>query len=188
MKKSWLILTVLFAAVIFGACSKKQVYEEEPYNRSKKASYENRIRYSSFAPFMYEDKFYAYYGLCKKVSGPDRQGYYEMEFKNGPKEGQTIKTKDVILKTRPARADEVKKGMAVLVNHWNPKVHNDDSRIDLWRKGVVYNLDKLSEGKVMLEFPFDRNDFMATKEVYLLDNIRIILKPEGVRDPRIFLD
>ena len=40
----------------------------------------------------------------------------------------------------------------------------------------------------MLEFPYDRNDFMATKEVYLLDNIRLILEPKGVRDPRIFLD
>lgn len=188
MKKSFLILAVLFTAVVFSACSKRQVYEEEPYNRSPEASYENRIRYSYFAPFMYEDKFYAYYGLCRKVSGPDKYGYYEMEFKNGPKQGETVKTKDVILKTRPARADELKKGMAVLVNHWNPKKHNDESRIDLWRKGVVYNLDKLNEGKVMLEFPFDKNDFMATKEVYFLDNIRIVLKPAGVRDPRIFLD
>lgn len=187
MKKSFLILAVLCTAVILGACSKKQVYEE-PYNRSPKASYENRIRYSVFAPFMYEGKFYAYYALGKKVSGPDKQGFYEVEFKNGPKEGQRIKTQDVVLKTRPAQASELKKGMAVLVNHWNPKVHNDDSRIDLWRKGVVYNLDKLSEGKVMVEFPHDSNDFMATKEGYLLDNIRIIKTPTGIRDPRTFLD
>ncbi|MBR1979903.1 hypothetical protein [Candidatus Proelusimicrobium excrementi] len=191
MKKSFLLLAVLCGAIFLGACSgnkKSDAYEEEPYNRSKKASYENQMRYSAFIPFMYEDKFYAYYALGKKISGPDNKGWYEAEFKNGPKEGQTIKTKDIILKTRPAEGYELKKGLVVLVNHWNPKKQDENSRTDMWRKGVVYNLDKLSEDKVMLEFPHDRNDFMATKEVYRLDNIRLILEPENIRDPRIFLD
>lgn len=189
MKKSFLFLTVLGASIILGACSgNKKTVQEEPYNRSKKASYESKIRYSAFAPFMYEDRFYAYYALGKKVSGPDNEGYYEVEFKNGPKDGERIKSKDVIVKTRPASSYELKKGMVVLVNHWNPKKQDENSRTDMWRKGVVYNLDKLSEGKVMLEFPHDRNDFMATKEVYRLSNIRLILEPSNIRDPRIFLD
>lgn len=190
MKKSLLLVMVLCCAALLGACSgnKKDEGSYEPYNRSKKASYENQIRYSVFVPFMYEDKFYAYYALAKKVAGPDKKGWYEAEFKNGPKKGERIKTKDVIVKTRPAEDYELKKGMVVLVNHWNPAKQEEGSRTDMWRKGVVYNLDELSKGKVMLEFPYDSNDFMATKEVYLLDNIRLILEPKGIRDPRIFLD
>lgn len=160
---------------------------EEPYERSKKASYENKLRYTAFAPFLYEDKFYAFYSLANTPSKQDKNGYSEAVLKNGPKAGQVVKTKNIIYQTSAAKADELKKGQVVLVNHWNPKVLDEDARIDIWRKGVVYNLDELDQGKVMLEFPHDKNDFMATKENYLLQNIRIIKKPI-IKDPRNFID
>lgn len=183
------IFTVLFMSVLIAGCSgnKKDSAAEEPYNRSQRVSYERKVRYSVLVPFMYEGKFYAYYALGKKLSGPDKKGYYDVEFKNGPQAGNVITTKDIIIKTRPADSFDLKRGMVVLVNHWNPKQHNDAAKVDMWRKGVVYNLDKVGDGLVMLEFPHDTNDFMATKEVYNLDNIRLILAPE-VKDPRIFLD
>jgi len=189
MKKFLTVFTVLFIAFIAAGCFKSQTAQsdEEPYNRSKRATYERKIRYSVMVPFMYEGTFYAYYALGKKINGPDEKGFYNVEFKNGPKAGQLINTKDVILKTYPADASDLKKGMAVIVNHWDPKQHDDKSRVDMWRKGVVYNLDKLGDGLVMLEFPHDKNDFMATKETYKLDSIRIIDKPQ-VKDPRVFLD
>ncbi len=189
MKNFFKIFTILFAAFVVAGCFKTQKYgpDEEPYNRSKRANYERKIRYSVMAPFMYEGTFYAYYALGKKISNADRKGFYEVEFTNGPKKGEVIKTKDVILKTVAASASDLKRGMAVVVNHWDPKVHDENSRIDMWRKGVVYNLDKLGDGLVMLEFPHDKNDFMATKETYRLDSIRLIVNPQ-VRDPRIFLD
>lgn len=188
MKKLLIVASIfILSFMAFGCRAADIVDEEEPYNRSPKASYESKVMYSAFAPFMYEDKFYSYYSLAKKIEGPDGKGVYTMEFTNGPKEGERIDTKNVILKARIADAYELKKGMVVLVNHWDPKEHNDNTKTDMWRKGVVYNLDKLSDDKVMLEFPHDRNDFMATKEVYSLQNIRIIVEPQ-VRDIRVFLD
>jgi len=189
MKKFLTVFAVLFTVFLTAGCFKTQTTgpEQEPYNRSKRATYERKIRYSVMVPFMYEGSFYAYYALGKKITGPDAKGYYVVEFKNGPKAGEVIKTKDVLLRTYPADASDLKKGMAVLVNHWDPKVHDDKARVDMWRKGVVYNLDKLSDGLVMLEFPHDRNDFMATKETYRLDSIRLVTDPE-IKDPRIFLD
>ena len=161
--------------------------QEEEYNRSKKASYENKLRYAAFAPFLYEDKFYAYYSLANTPTNPDKNGYSEAVLKNGPKAGQTVRTKNMIYKTRAAQAEDLQKGQVVLVNHWNPKELDDNARTDIWRKGIVYNLDKIDEGKVMLEFPHDQNDFMATKETYLLQNIRLIVKPV-LKDPRNFID
>jgi hypothetical protein len=190
MKKFLTLFTVLFAAtLITGGCVSKQKVEAEeelPYNRSVKKKYENKMTYSVFIPFMYEDGFYAYYALGRKISGPDAKGFYEAEFTNGPKRGEKIKTKNILLKVRQAAASDLAKGMVVLVNHWDPKMHNDNTPVDMWRKGVVYNLDEASDGLVMLEFPFDRNDFMATKETYRLDNVWLILDPV-VKDPRIFL-
>lgn len=189
MKKLFNIFTIMFAAAILAGCFKAQTYgpQEEPYNRSERATYERKIRYSVMVPFMYEGTFYAYYALGKKISAEDKKGFYEVEFINGPQAGQVIKTKDVILKTIPAAASDIKRGMAVIVNHWDPKKHDENARVDMWRKGVVYNIDKLGDGLVMLEFPHDKNDFMATKETYRLDSIRLIVNPQ-VRDPRVFLE
>ena len=198
MKKITFLSLLLITAVSFNACigsstqrsdksSKTKAEDDESYNRSKKASYENKLRYSAFAPFLYEDKFYAYYSLANTPSNPDKQGYVEAVLKNGPKAGQTVRSKNIIYKTRAAQAEDLQKGQVVLVNHWNPKELDDNARTDIWRKGIVYNLDEIENGKVMLEFPHDQNDFMATKETYLLQNIRLIIKPI-LKDPRNFID
>jgi len=189
MKRFLTVFAVLSLAVISSGCFKAQTVgtEEEPYNRSRKAGYENQLRYSVLAPFMYEGAFYAYYAVARKINGPDKDGFYNVQFKNGPKVGQLIKTKDVILKTVPAQASDLKKGLAVLVNHWDPKKHDENTPTDMWRKGVVYGLDRIKDGLVVIEFPHDKNDFLATKEAYRLDNIRLILSPK-VKDPRVFLD
>ena len=195
MKKMTSLFLLLSAVLCFNAClgsnqqrsGSSEEDTEAAYNRSKEASYESKLRYSAFAPFLYEDKFYAYYSLANTPSNPDKKGYSEAVLKNGPKAGQSVRTKNIIYKTKAAQADDLKKGQVVLVNHWNPKVHDENSRIDIWRKGIVYNLDDIEEGKVMLEFPHDQNDFMATKETYLLQNIRLIIKPV-LKDPRNFID
>ncbi|MDR0952834.1 MAG: hypothetical protein LBM71_01400 [Elusimicrobiota bacterium] len=190
MKKFTAIVMFCFAVIMLAACNKTQQKtenESEPYIRSQKASYERQIMYSVFVPFMYEGRFTAYYSLAEKISGPDAKGYYVAEFTNGPKQGETIKTQDIILKTRKAEASDLRKGMAVLVNHWDPKKQDSNARVDMWRKGVVYNLEEIGDNLVMLEFPADRNDFMATKETYSLQNIRLIVEP-SIKDPRNFLD
>lgn len=161
---------------------------DAPYERSQQLQYERKLKYSNFAPFLYDGKFYAYYSIASKVKGPDEDGFYVMEFKNGPKEGQQIKTKDVIIKTRPARTEELKKGLVVLVNHWDPLKENSETKVDMWRRGVVYDTDQLpAKGVVMIEFPFDKDDFLSTKETYRATSLRVIEEPRQ-QDIRTFLD
>jgi hypothetical protein len=190
MKKFLPLIAIVAISFFAGACHERKAHnaanDELPYNRSSAKSYENKIHYSVFIPFMYENSFYSYYALGKKIDGPDGKGFYTAEFINGPKTGETIRTDNILLKVRKADAIDLKKGMVVLVNHWNPREHNDSTPVDMWRKGVVYNLEKLSDDLIMLEFPYDRNDFMATKETYDLKNIWLVLEPKQ-KDPRIFL-
>ena len=183
------VFPLLAAVILMAGCfsSKKvEIEEEEPYARSPRRVYENKIRYSVFAPFQHEGSFFSFYALAKKISGPDAKGFYRVQFTNGPKAGQEINTKNVLLKVRQANGAELRRGMVVLVNHWDPRTHDDNTPVDLWRKGVVHNLDKVKSGLVVLEFPFDKNDFMATKETYRLDNLWIVLDPPQ-KDPRVFL-
>lgn len=182
MKKLILPLLLCLIAVGFSACSNKN-----SYNRSPKVSYERKLRNTAFAEFMYEGKFYAYYAMAKKIDGPDRKGMYTMKFTNGPKKGEKIKTDKVILNTYESNGYDLKKGMVVLVNHFNPKVHDDNTRIDTWRKGIVYSLQDLDKNLVIVEFPHDKNDFAAQKEAYALKNVRVITKPDNLRDIRNFI-
>ncbi|MDR0645631.1 MAG: hypothetical protein LBG46_01175 [Elusimicrobiota bacterium] len=190
MKKIFPLVAVLAMSFFIGACHERKTQDaaldDLPYNRSSAKSYENKIYYSVFVPFMYENNFYSYYTLGKKIDGPDSKGFYTAEFVDGPKKGETIRTNNILLKVHKADAVDLKKGMVVLVNYWNPREHNNSTPVDMWRKGVVYNLEKLSQGLVMLEFPYDSNDFMATKETYDLKNIWLVLEPKQ-KDPRVFL-
>lgn len=183
MKKFLIPLILVCMFTIFCGCSSNV---EEPYNRNHKLSYERKLRKAVFIPFMYEDKFYAYYALGKRLAGPDKDGVYKVQFLNGPREGEVLYTKNILVTTYASNGYDLQKGMVVLVNHWNPKKHDDNTRVDMWRKGVVNSLSELDKNKVMLEFPHDKNDFMATKEVFDLSNVRIITNPE-VKDIRIFL-
>ena len=178
------ILPVLFLvfAGTFCACAHK-----EPYNRNSGISYEQKLRRYAFIPYMYEEKFYAYYAPAKRLSGPDRDGYYRLEFAEGPRTGQTVKTKNAIINTYQSNGYDLKKGMVVLVNHFNPKVHDEDTRIDAWRLAVVYSLQNLENNIVVVELPHDKNDFAAQKEAYYLKNIRVITKPDDIRDIRNFI-
>ena len=182
MKK--LILPILFLIVIasFCACVRK-----EPYNRNPNVSFEQKLRRYSFLPYMYEGKFYAYYAPVKKLSGPDKNGNYKFEFVEGPKKGEKVKTENAIIHTYQSNGYDLKKGMVVLVNHFNPKVLDENARIDAWRLAVVYSLQNLDNNIVVVELPHDKNDFAAQKEAYYLKNVRVITKPEDIQDIRNFI-
>ena len=182
MKK--FILPVLFCVIIgaFCACA-----HEEPYNRNPNVSYEQKLRRYSFLPFMYEDKFYAYYAPATRISGPDKNGNYTFKFAEGPRVGEKVKTTNAVIRTYESNGYDLKKGMVVLVNHFNPKVHDKDTRIDTWRLAVVYSLQNLENNIVVVELPHDKNDFAAQKEAYYLKNVRVITKPDNIRDIRNFI-
>lgn len=182
MKK--LILPILFCIIITGfyACAHK-----EPYNRNPNLSYEQKLRKYSFLPFMYEDKFYAYYAPASKISGPDKNGYYHFKFAEGPRAGEKVKSKNAIIRTYQSNGYDLKKGMVVLVNHFNPKVHDENARIDSWRLAVVYSLQNLDNNIVVVELPHNKNDFAAQKEAYYLKNVRVITQPDDIRDIRNFI-
>ena len=182
MKKFILPILLCLIAGTFCSC-----FHKEPYNRNPNISYEQKLRRYAFLPYMYEEKFYAYYAPAKKLSGPDKDGNYRFEFVAGPKEAGKVKTKNAILKTYQSNGYDLKKGMVVLVNHFNPKVHNNDTRIDAWRLAVVYSLQNLDNNIVIVELPHDKNDFTAQKEAYDLKNVRIITQPDNIRDIRNFI-
>jgi len=182
MKK--FILPFLLGVIIF---SFSGCHYKEPYNRDSSRSYEQKLRRYSYLPYMYEGKFYAYYAPVKRLSGPDKKGYYHVEFVAGPRKGVKLKTKDAIINTYESNGYDLKKGMVVLVNHFNPKVHDENTRIDAWRLAVVYNLNSLDNNMVVVELPHDKNDFAAQKEAYYLKNVRVITKPDDIRDIRNFI-
>ena len=182
MKKFISLFFICLVAIGFCACA-----SSSPYNRNPKVSYERKLRNSAFVEFMYEGKFYAYYAMAKKLEGPDKNGLYTIRFTNGPKKGKKIKTDKIILHTYESNGYDLRKGMVVLVNHFNPKVHDDTARIDTWRKGIVYSTQDLDRNIVIIEFPHDKNDFAAQKEAYALNNVRVITKPDDLRDIRNFI-
>ena len=62
----------------------------------------------------------------------------------------------------------------------NPReLSSDTSALGHWNRAVVYDTSRLQkEGVVELEFPRDKNDFMAAREFIYVQNIRYIEKPQ----------
>lgn len=186
MKKIIFLLPLfLLGAVMLAGCHR----QEAPYDRNPQAdSYERNFRRYVFASCLNPGEFYATYALARVNSKPTAcDPRYKVTFVNGPCKGNTIYTEDVILKTAPIDGGPLVKGEIVLRNFWNPrKLDPDTDKLDRWNKGIVYDTSRLDEGVVELEFPRDRNDFMATREFIYVQNIRYIQKPEQ-KDPRIWL-
>lgn len=185
MKK--FILPVCLLLVL--ACGCHQEKQEAPYNRASASNdYERTFRNHIFASCIDTGKFYATYALAHVDAKPTEcDPRYKVTFVNGPCKGKTILTEDVIVKTSPIGGGQLVKGDVVLRDFWNPKKHPTNIEdMDRWNRGVVYDTSRREKGVIELEFPRDRNDFMATREFIFLQNIRYIEKPEP-KDPRIFL-
>ncbi len=185
MKK--LILALLVSGAVLAGCHQEQ--KEAPYNRHAKAdSYERNFRSNVFASCLNQGKFYSSYSLAHLDRKPTEcDPRYKVTFVNGPCQGKTIFTTDVIEKTSPVAGGQLVKGDVVLRNYWNPRTpENDTQSLDRWNRGVVYDTSRMDEGVVELEFPRDKNDFMAAREFIFLHNVRYIQKPEK-KEPRIWL-
>lgn len=187
MKK--LFLPLLVFAVALAGCHQEKQEEPAPYNRPFNAdTYERNFSSNVFAACMSEGKPYATYSLARLNQKPTEcDPRYKVTFVNGPCEGKTVWTEDVIEKTSPVGGGQLVKGQVVLRNYWNPrKLDKDTVQLDRWNRGVVYDTSRMDEGVVELEFPRDKNDFMAAREFIFLHNVRYIEKPEQ-KEPRIWL-
>ena len=185
-KKIWFCVLLLAAGVLCGCHTEK---EEAPYNRQAEADgYERNFRSNVFASCSNEGKFYSTYSLARINAKPTQcDSRYKVTFLNGPCKGKTIFTEDVIEKTAPIDGGILLKGEVVLRDFNNPrKLDKDTEKLGHWNRGVVYDTSRLEEGVVELEFPRDRNDFMATREFVYIQNVRYIQKP-AAKDPRIWL-
>lgn len=188
MKKMILPLVFLLGVLAAG-CHQEKKQEPSTYNRAFKADgYERNFRGNIFASCLNEGKFYSSYSLARLDRKPTEcDPRYKVTFVNGPCEGKTIFTTDVIEKTAPVGGGRLVKGDVVLRNYWNPrKLDKDTAQLDRWHRGVVYDTSRMDEGVVELEFPRDKNDFMAAREFIFLHNVRYIQKPEK-KDPRVWL-
>ncbi|OUO56220.1 hypothetical protein [Candidatus Avelusimicrobium gallicola] len=185
MKK---MLGLLFVSsfILLAGCQAQK--EESPYNRTNpKQDYERLLRTHVFAACQNPGKPYALYSLATLNKRPsDNDPRYKVTFFNGPCEGQTVWTTDVLLKTAAVGAEPLPKGTVLLRNFWNPKDPYDTEKADRWHIGVVSSSQRLDKGIVDMEFPRDRNDFMPAREGVYLHNVRYITKPE-VKDVRTFL-
>ena len=141
-----------------------------------------------FASCLNEGKPYSTYSLARINRKPTQNDpRFKVTFLNGPCEGKTIFSSDIIEKTSPVSGGQLLKGEVVLRNYHNPRTQDKDiAKLDRWQKGIVYDTSRMDEGIVELEFPRDRNDFMAAREFIFLHNVRYIQKPEQ-KDPRIWL-
>jgi hypothetical protein len=188
MKKLFLLLAASAALCAACASSKKaQIVEEDPYNRpGSRQERENVYRGKVFAAYSGEGKFYATYALAELLEKyPDEEGYYSVRFNHGPMEGRSVKVRDIILRTAHPEDAPLEKGMVVIRNYWNPK-SGEEIKFDRWNKAVVYDVSKQKDGVVVIEFPHDVNDFMATRETIYMENVRNILEPY-LEDPRTFI-
>lgn len=186
MKKLLLPLLILTAALA-GCHQEKE--EPTPYDRTFVAdSYERNFRSNVFAACLSPGKPYATYSLARINRKPNEcDPRYKVTFVNGPCTGKTVFSTDVIEKTSPVGGGQLVKGQVVLRNYWNPRtLDKDTSQLDRWNRGVVYDTSRMDEGVVELEFPRDKNDFMAAREFIFLHNIRYIEKPEQ-KEPRVWL-
>lgn len=185
MKKT--ILPLLIALALLSGCHSTK--DPAPYNRTgQNDSYERNFRNTVFAACLSEGKPYARYALARVKRKPNEcDPRYKVLFLNGPCKGKVALTKDVITKTAPVSGGQLLKGEVVLRNYHNPRVLNADTdTLDHWNMAVVYDTSRMDEGVVELEFPRDRNDFMAAREFIFLHNVRYIQNPEK-KDPRIWL-
>ena len=187
MKKLFFYICMLSLLIPLSACHKNT--RQTPYEREAQAdTYERNFRRHIFAACVNPDTTRATYSLARVNSKPtDCDPRYKVTFVNGPCQGGTVYTTDVILKTSPVEGDLLK-GQVVLRDFWNPRQLNPDtSKLDRWNKGIVYDTSRMQkDGVVELEFPRDRTDFMAPREFIYVHNIRSIEKPEQ-KDFRVWL-
>ena len=186
MKKQLLLIGLLSLCMLAGCHHNTK---EEPYNRHAQADeYERNFRSNIFASCLLEGKFDAMYSLAHLDAKPTKcNPRYKVTFVNGPCKGKTIFTTDVIEKTAPIDGGQLVKGDVVLRNYWNPRKQiNDTDSLDRWHRGVVYDTSRADKGIIELEFPHDKNDFMAPREFIFLHNVHNIQKPVS-KDPRTWL-
>lgn len=172
--------------MLLAACHQQK---QSPYNRTDdKQDYERLLRTHIFAACLDEGKPYATYSLAnlnKRPSNDDPR--YKVTFVNGPCDGKTIWTTDVILKTEPVGSGEpLPTGTVLLRNYWNPQKPFDQEKTDRWHKGVVVDTQRRAKGIIDLAFPRDRNDFMPAREGVRAHNVRYIISPQ-TKDVRTFL-
>ncbi len=178
---AFLLLTFVFA------CKSSTTKQEEAYHRDgsrqqREAAFRNKV----FAAYDAEGKLYATYALATLVEKrPNSDGKYTVRFTDGPYKGKTIKTADVILKTAPADLENLRRGVVVLRDFLNPP-NAKDLTYGRWNKAVVSDVSRIADGKIVIEFPRDSNDFMATKETVYQHNLRVVVLP-ALKDPRTFI-
>ena len=162
--------------------------KESDYDRyATDENYERFLEKYVFAACSNANRPQALYSLAslrKRPANDDPR--YKVTFVNGPCEGKTVWTTDVILKTEPIGAGELPRGTTVLRNYWNPQEPADKEKTDRWHIGVVSNTSRLEQGIVDVEFPRDRNDFNPAREGVYLHNVRYIVAPK-ISDVRTFI-
>lgn len=183
MKKTIYFLLFILCLGAFG-CK----HTETTYNRQDRSTYEEFLSRHVFAACSKPGSFLATYSLAKiKQTPANNDPRYKVQFVQGPCKGNTVMTTDIIFKTEPVENVQLRRGMVVLHNAENPKEEYNREANGRWNKAILSDTSRYDRGILDLGFPRDRNDFNPARESVYSFNVRVITKPENVKDIRTFL-
>ena len=185
MIQKYLVLLVAVSSMVLAGCHKQQqTQRNDPYQ-----DYERFINSHVFAACENVGTPYARYSLASIIQRPQRENspYYKIRFVNGPCEGWTGWTQEIIRQTSPLEnASFLPEGTVVIRNFDNPKDPFDKDVTGHWNLAVVMGTQRADKGIIDLGFPRDKNDFFPARESIYVHNIRTIQAP-AVKDIRQFI-
>ena len=175
MKKMLGLLLISSFMLLMGCQTQK---EESPYNRTNpKQDYERLLRTHVFAACQNPGKPYALYSLATLNKRPsDNDPRYKVTFFNGPCEGETVWTTDVLLKTAAVGAEPLPKGTILLRNFWNPKDPYDAEKDAEFLSGSPLDSTTLKACDFAVFFPEDAHKAGCKAEDLASDVKKVVVK------------
>ncbi len=120
------------------------------------------------------------YGIAVLQKKPQKEGEpYTVQFFRPADEGLKL-TRKVILETHPANREELKKGMVVLCNFFNPEsgANISELRAARWELNLIRSV---SGSKATVDFFFNKHTQLNSEDhrvkQYWIQNIRIVDEP-----------
>ena len=174
-----IILVMLVALFLSGCVEKKEPVKDKPVKESTTKYLLVKVGDEVLAPFFDEHEFSGRWAPAKIVTpaSDETKGKYEVEFLMGTPDlgkGEKRFVKDIIVKTHPAKKNELKVGLFVITTGDNPE-DLAGTEMCVWNKAVISDI---KDDGVEVEFFHSYPDDPAYKEVRFPHNIFIIDVPK----------
>jgi uncharacterized lipoprotein NlpE involved in copper resistance len=172
-----LIAAVAFILFLFGCGQQAEpvVEKEEPTTKYLQVKAGDEV----IAPFFDEHEFSGKWAPAKIVTpaSDETKGKYEVEFLMGTpdlEKGEKRFVKDIIVKTLPAKKQDLKVGMIVFVTGGNEE-DPTAAEMSTWQKAVISDI---KDDAIEVEFFHQYPEESAYKEERFMHNVFIIDEPK----------